>query len=511
MKTQRYPADARDHHDGCPGRHSLPAILFPVVILLLLATALRAGSPPPQGRGDVPGGAITPGEFRSRLDRALADPALARAVIGLKIVRLDDALTIASINSGALLHPASNMKLLTTAAAEAILPAGFVFRTRVYCDREIDGPVVHGSMYVVGGGDPLLDTLDVDSLAGMVAASGISRIEGDIVGDVGLFDTLSWGKGWMWDDEPDPDEPFITPLAFNDASVSVAVGPGPREGSPLVCRIRPAPDFFTLDNEGGTIAVDGQDSLAVTRERGADRIVVRGTMRRSSPEDTTSFSVRNPSLHFLHALREKLQSRGVTVGGAVRIGEAAGTVFLGQIERRIGPVLRRINKASDNFAAECLLKTLDARTHGAPGTSAGGIDAIRGYLAGVGIDSGATIIADGSGVSWYTVVTADDIIAVLRDQYARKSTFGEFHASLPKAGYDGTLGSRMAGGISAGRIAAKTGTLTGVSTLSGYVTTLSHDMLAFSILINHFPGKIQRLRALQDAILEDLVRLDPGR
>jgi D-alanyl-D-alanine carboxypeptidase/D-alanyl-D-alanine-endopeptidase (penicillin-binding protein 4) len=120
------------------------------------------------------------------------------------------------------------------------------------------------------------------------------------------------------------------------------------------------------------------------------------------------------------------------------------------------------------------------------------------------------ILADGSGVSWYNAVTPGDIVAVLTDQYRRKSTFGTFLASLPVAGVDGTLKSRMGGAETAGRIYAKTGTITGVSTLSGYATTLSNELLAFSIMINHYPGKTDALRDLQDRILTELVRLRPA-
>ncbi|HLF14731.1 MAG TPA: D-alanyl-D-alanine carboxypeptidase/D-alanyl-D-alanine-endopeptidase, partial [Bacteroidota bacterium] len=427
------------------------------------------------------------------------------------IVRLDDTLTIAEMNSAKLLHPASNMKLFTTAAALALLPGDFTFRTKVYADAGIDDGDLEGNLYVTGGGDPMLDTLDIDSLAGIVAASGISRIEGDIVGDLSLFDTLSWGKGWMWDDEPDPDAVFVVPLSFNHASVSVIVRPGPRPGAPVGCEVAPAPELFAIDNVTRTLPGGEPDSLVVTRAMGADRVVVRGTMNASAIPETTVFSVRDPALHLLQALRNRLGARGIEVEGGLRTGETMGPVFLGEIGRGLGTVLRRINKISDNLAAESLLKVLGVETAGAPGSSGSGLGAIRAYLVRAGLDPGSLITADGSGVSWYNAVTPDDIIAVLRDQYSRKATFGEFYGSLARAGDDGTLETRMKETPAAGRVVAKTGTLTGVSTISGYITTLSHDLLAFSIMINHFPGKIQRLRSLQDSMLADLVRLDPER
>ncbi len=491
--------------------HGIPPARRSAVPRLLLLGLFMAAGPFPSAECRQSGAVLTLSDFRGRLQTLLADTTLVRSVVGLKIVRLDDTLTIAEMNSGKLLHPASNMKLFTTAAALTLLSHDFFFRTRVYCDPDIDGADLHGNLYVTGGGDPLLDTLDIDSLAGIVAASGIRHIEGDIVGDLSLFDTLSWGKGWMWDDEPDPDEAFITPLSFNHASVSVTVRPGSRTGAPLVCEIAPAPGLFIVDNVSGTLPEGKPDSLVVTRARGAEMIVIRGTMSLSSPPETTTFSVRSPAFHFLQALRDRLAARGIDVEGGLLTGETAGPVFLGQIGRPLGTVLQRINKFSDNLAAESLLKVLAAEMSGAPGSSECGLAAVRSYLSGIGIDPRSVITADGSGVSWYNAVTPDNIIAVLRDQYSRKSTFGEFYGSLARAGYDGTLGNRMNGTAASGRIMAKTGTLTGVATLSGYVTTLSHDLLAFSIMVNHFPGKIQELRSLQDSILGDLVRLNPDR
>ena len=488
---------------GIP-RSGPPTIARIVVLSLLLLAAARPGVECRQS-----GTPLSIKEFRERVEAFLADTGLSRAIIGLKIVRLDDTTTVAEVNPGKLLHPASNMKIITTAAALAILPRGYSFRTTVSCDAGIDGADLDGNLYVTGGGDPLLDTNDVDSIAAIVAGSGIRRIGGDIVGDLSRFDTLSWGEGWMWDDEPDPDEAFVSPLSFNHASVSVVVGPGPREGAPLACTPGPAAGSFTVDNLSATLGEGTPDSLVVTRARGANTIIVRGAMGLSSLPETTMFSVRSPALHLLEYLRERLLARGVETEGVIRTGETAGAIFLGRIERPLDSVLTRINKISDNLAAECLLKTLSLETSGVPGTSEGGLAAVGAYLSGTGIDPGTVITADGSGVSWYNAVAPGDIIAVLRDQYSRKSTFGEFYRSLARAGYDGTLAARLKGSASAGRISGKTGTLTGVSTLSGYVTTLSHDLLAFSVMVNHYPGKLQALRSWQDALLDDLVRLDP--
>ncbi len=501
------PAGA--HTAGCRQGTRFRLIRVPLIVLFLLfpppALSGRAG----EGDGGRDG-QLTLSEFRQRLGAFIADTNLRRSVVGLKIVRLDDSSTIAGHQSGTLLHPGSNMKLFTTAAALALLPPDFTFRTRVYCDTGIVGGGLRGNLYVIGGGDPLLDTADVDSLAGIVAASGIDRIDGDIVADLSRFDSSSWGKGWMWDDEPDPGAPFITPLAFNHATVSVIVRPGPRAGTPTAWEITPSGGALPVENTALTIARGSPDSLAVTRARGEDRIVVGGTMSLSAPPETTVLSVRSPADHFLRALKERLARRGIGVGGGLRAGTATGPLFLGAIARPLGPVLHRVNAMSDNFAAECLLKVIAAERSGVPGSADDGLAAVGEYLTGAGIAPRTMIMADGSGVSWYNAVAADDLTALLRDQYARPATFGAFYRSLASAGRDGTLGSRMGGTVAAGRLRGKTGTLTGVSAISGYLTTLANERLAYCIMINHFPGPVRLLRSLQDGLLADLVRLAPA-
>jgi D-alanyl-D-alanine carboxypeptidase/D-alanyl-D-alanine-endopeptidase (penicillin-binding protein 4) len=481
-----------------------PGALF---VSALVITLLALQSAPARQSGTT----ISSAEFRERLDRRLSDSSLARSLVGVSVVRLRDSLVVADRDASVILHPGSNMKLFTTGAALAILPAGFRFRTALWCDPDIDDGELRGNLYVLGGGDPLLDTADVDSIAGMASAAGISRIEGDIVADLSLFDTLGWGRGWMWDDEPDPDEGFLTPLSFNNASVSVVVAPGANAGDPLACRVMPSNGYFEIDNATSTLPRDTVDSVFVTRERGLDRIVLRGAMALGAPPETTVFSVRHGAAHFIHELRARLAARGIEFEGGLRTGTTAGPVRLGILEHDLGEVVSRINKISDNLAAESLLKAIAARLSGEPGTSARGLEAVGAYASGIGVAPESVMLADGSGVSWYTAIAPSDITALLRDQYGRASTFGAFRGSLARAGYDGTLAGRMSGTPAAGRVAAKTGTLTGVSAISGYITTLSNDILAFSIVVNHFPGKARQLRALQDSILSDLVLLDPSR
>jgi len=486
-------------------RHPVDRGGFPVILTILLILLLAA----PSRNTLAQSGGISATEFRSRLQFLISDSMFARASIGIDIIRVEDGSSIASIDAGKLFHPASNMKLLTSATALAILPADYAFDTRLYTDARIRDSVLEGNLYVRGGGDPLLDSLDIDSLATLVGQAGIRRIDGDLVGDVTLFDTLHWGKGWMWDDEPSPDEAFLSVLSFNRNSVTIEVGPGRQAGLPLAVLIDPVAGYFTIENLSSTYSGRREDTVTVRRPAGTNRIVVEGRLSDSSPPQTFKLSVFNPAKYFLKALQDRLASKSIVVKGKMREGVTTGPVFIGGISTPLGDVLRDVNKISSNLSAENLLKAVGLETAGPPGAARTGLMGVANYLRSVGTDPGSMILADGSGVSWYNAVTPGDLVAVLTDQYHRQSTFREFFESLPVSGVDGTLKNRSGGRDMAGRIAAKTGTITGVSTLSGYAVTLSHELIAFSIMINHYPGKIDALRVLQDRILTDLVRLSP--
>jgi D-alanyl-D-alanine carboxypeptidase/D-alanyl-D-alanine-endopeptidase (penicillin-binding protein 4) len=159
-----------------------------------------------------------------------------------------------------------------------------------------------------------------------------------------------------------------------------------------------------------------------------------------------------------------------------------------------------MNLTSDNLSAENILKTLGAVKWGAPGSAAGGAEAVRQFLEGVGIDTARVVVADGSGVSRYDLTSPAAVTTLLAAMKRRTDLFRTWYATLPVAGVSGTLAGRMRGTPAQGNLHAKTGSLEGVSSLSGYVTTAEGEELAFSILMEHFPGKVREYRRVQDRL-----------
>jgi D-alanyl-D-alanine carboxypeptidase/D-alanyl-D-alanine-endopeptidase (penicillin-binding protein 4) len=213
--------------------------------------------------------------------------------------------------------------------------------------------------------------------------------------------------------------------------------------------------------------------------------------------------VWKPEFYFLELLKERLMTHGIQIHGKLRID----TVYHGQriaaISHRIDSVVHQINKPSDNLAAENLLKTLAVVKQRKPGASQDGLFIIKEYLTSVGIDTSKMILADGSGLSWYNAISPDAVVQLLFHEY-HTPAFRRFYESLPIAGVDGTLKNRMKETRAEGNVHAKTGSLTGVSALSGYVKNRDGVTLIFSMLCNHFPQKILSLRNAQDNIMNIL-------
>ena len=447
---------------------------------------------------------ISRSTLHSCLDDIVNDTLFAQCSIGLKIVSLENDSVLYDHNSTTLFHPASNMKLFTTATALHVLDKDFKFSTTFSVDTIVKKGILKGNIYVKGRGDPLLETGSLDIANLLREQFGIRIIKGNIVGDVSYFDSTAWGSGWMWDDEPDPDEAFITPLTINSNAIQVHVVPGSSPGKPLEVNLTPATHFLHVKNFGRTSHDTSLPPLKVTRLRSENTVTITGKLSPSDMPRSFTFSVRNPAMYFLNLLKERLIANNIAVKGTTRIDTAKGAKTLVELSHPLDSVIMRINKESDNLAAENLLKSMASEKLHTTGSASDGLLIVKSYLSGIGIDTSRIILADGSGVSWYNAVSPADIVRLLEKEFANKETFQRFLASLPVAGVDGTLKNQMIGTRAMGNVHAKTGTLTGVSSLSGYITTADNKLLAFSILANHFPGRTSLLRDMQNKIMEVL-------
>lgn len=441
-------------------------------------------------------------QLQYAIEKVLDDSALIPCIIGGRIVSLKDGRVLYSRNNNLLYHPASNTKLLTTATALALLDSQFTFKTIVYAEKAPKDSTLEGNLYVKGFGDPLLKTADLDSIITLIKKFGINEIDGNIIGDVTYFDDVYWGAGWMWDDEPEYYEAFITPLTINSNCVKIKVTPGMNIGDTLQYTLEPPLPYFVIQNHGITSNDTLIPPVVVTRLKHENTITIKGSIAPSDTGQIFTLSIWKPEWYFLELLKSKLVEHGIKFDGKLFLDTLKANLKIAEIHHSLDSVLHQINKPSDNLAAENLLKIMAAEKFQPPGTANNGLMLVKTYLASIGIDTIAMVLGDGSGLSPYNLVSPDAIVTLLQKQYENKTTFQRFWESLPIAGIDGTLKNRMKNSRAFMNVRAKTGTLLGVSTLSGYVTTADSVMLAFSIMTNHYPKESHTLRIAQDKIME---------
>lgn len=408
----------------------------------------------------------------------------------VRVVSLDTGEVLFERNPDLSLNPASNMKLFTSAASLGILGPDYRFTTAVsrHGGEIVDG-VLNGDLALVGGGDPVLVAADLGKLADAVRDAGLKRVTGRLVVDDTRYDAERLGAGWQWDDEPYYYSAQISALSVDRNVLRVDVQPGEQPGEPVRVVMRPVPDYLTIANRATTGAAGSTSRIDLSRKRGQNELVVSGSVPIGGMGlRNEEITMEEPALYAGALFRRLLEERGVTVEGATTA--APTNAEWKQVASHASPPLREIaaalNKPSDNLIAEMLLKELGYQRK-QPGTAAEGGAAVRAWLEQLGIRATGFRAADGSGLSRMDLVTAR-VVSDLLIRIQKQPWRADFEKSLPVAGVDGTLRNRMKGTPGERTIIAKTGTLNRVTALGGYAGPAEKRRIAFSILINHYPG-----------------------
>lgn len=470
-------------------------------------------------------------ELRARIQEVLRRPELAPSQLAVKIASLDTGRTLYEENAEKLLHPASNMKTYTVAAALDRLTPDYRFKTSAYVPVMPDAAgSIRGDLIIYGRGDPTFAASfnngdyykAIDDFAARIAATGVKRIEGNIVGDESYFTGGRLGYGWEWDDLQWYYGAEISALTVNDNSLDLFVKAGASVGAQAVVSTGPVTPLVSIVNRATTSPQGTRRNLKVVRPLGTNIIEVSGTVPLGL--DATdkgligSIAVPNPALVFVYMLRSSLASKGVTITGQSQTIDARGraglplrTESLVEIASVQSPPLSVIAaqtmKPSQNLYTELLLHTL-GKTAAPNGLAASsertsaddGIEAVKTFLRGAGIEPrGNFVQADGSGLSRHNYITANGTVQLLTHMNTHRFS-AVFRDSMPIAGVDGTLRTRLRGTPAAGNLRAKTGTISGVASLSGYVTSAAGERLVFSIILNNYPEESSSRRSHVDAI-----------
>jgi len=359
--------------------------------------------------------------------------------------------TLVNINHTETMIPASNTKLFTTATALELMGGDYLLSTKILSDDDgLSDGTIEGNLYIQGFGNPTFSTEDLEELINQLYQSGLRKITGNVVGDDTYFDDVYSRDDWISEERANVKLPPISALVID------------------------------------------RNRTIVTKKR-------KGRYR------NYFVNVDNPPLFAAKKLREKLIAYGVEVGGQSISGQTvddAKPLVESSIELR--ELLKEINKSSDNFYAECLFKTLGSAYSGQQGNSFFSTQAILNYIEDNSIYSIGTKIVDGSGISRFDQVTAGALVGLLEKVYFNIKQFDDFFNSLSIAGVDGTLKKRMIGTSAENNFRGKTGTLNGVCSLAGYVTTADEDDLIVCMMFEFTTGGANKYKNIQDRIIEIL-------
>jgi D-alanyl-D-alanine carboxypeptidase/D-alanyl-D-alanine-endopeptidase (penicillin-binding protein 4) len=478
--------------------------------VLVLALALGACSRAAPAV-TAPSASASDASLQQDLDRLLAAPPIERAVTGVLVRSLATDRTLYAHNPRTLLLPASTLKVVVLAAAAERLGWDFAYETRLLGAGAIDFGFLDGDLIVVGSGDPSLDDWDgaagklFEGWAERLKAAGIRAVGGRLVGDDNLFDDEGLGRGWAWDDLGASFATSVGALQFNENTARLQIFAGRAVGDKPRISVETVPTAVTIGNFLDTGPADAPVGITARRPPGATLLELRGIVPLSDTPVSRRVSVDNPTLHFVTALRDALVQNGIEMRGPpVDIDDLPSTFSRQdavELLTRRSPPLSELGatmmRLSQNLYAETMLRTLG----GAAGTATAGRAALLDSLARWGIEPSTVSIADGSGLSRYNLITCEALVTVLARMYADERLRGAFEASLPVAGRDGTLGDRMRGTPAEGNARAKTGGMSGVRGLTGYVRSAVGEPLAFAVLVNNFTTPAEDVERAIDGIV----------
>jgi serine-type D-Ala-D-Ala carboxypeptidase/endopeptidase (penicillin-binding protein 4) len=463
-----------------------------------------------------------------------AVPAARSAHWGIHVVDLETGQTVYEQNAQKFFVPASNTKLFSTALALMRLGPDHKFITKVKAGGPVANGVLRGDLRLIGAGDPNLSgrvfpysndaknagpTGIVGQMADQVAAKGITRITGDILGDDTVYPFEPFPPGWGLGDPVYEYGAPVSALTIGDNTLSLTVRPGVAAGELPSITLDPPVEYFEIENDMRTVET-GMAFPSVDRDIGSRIVRLSGTILKSSSERTYRLAIDDPALYAAVLLKDALERRGIRVEGTARAvhrtpsrrsgvstdapwSEPAGTELARIESRTLAEALKVVNKESQNLHAELMLRA-GARAKTGDGDRRRAVEELQKFLTEIGVPEKTYDFYDGSGLSRLTLVQPVAVTGLLK--YLWTTPHRDLVLDiLPQGGVDGTLASRFGGSNGNGKdpkaasIRAKTGSLTHVAALGGYSVEGSRK-LAFSIVVNNYEGPSTTVRQVIDKI-----------
>lgn len=487
------------------------------IIAFVAALVLRApasGSLDAQDRRStsVPDGSR--GLLATQITGALSSPGVARGTWGIAIRSLDTGESLFEHNSSALLVPASIAKLAALAATVDAVGWDFTFATTVRATGPVVGNVLQGDLVVSGSGDPTIGGRAGEGFEGWITALqrlGVTRINGRIIGDDDAIEEPRPGAMWAWDDLGYTSGALFGALNYAENRMLVTVAPG-APGAPTTVSVAAHAANRPLLNRSTTGARDSALLVWPEQRPGESALTIAGSVPSGSRPVSLYVSAGDPTQWFVNALRIELQRAGIEVGGeAVDMDDlpskpdlSAATIVHVHRSRPLAELARPMLKDSINLYSEAVLRMSTGTTGGRTNDAA--LAALKERLVAWGLQPDGLLVVDGSGLSRRDSLAADTLVAVLARMYDPTGQ-SPWMSGLPVAGRDGSLAGRLRNTAAESNLRAKTGTMSNIRSLAGYVRTRDDEMLAFVVMVNNFEGTGQQAQAAIDAVAVAMANL----
>lgn len=440
---------------------------------------------------------------RGGFEKALRHPGFNPSKTSVMVADVDSGKTLTDYSSDLVLNPASCAKIITSAAALAILGPDYRMPTEFFTDVSPHSGTV-GTLYVRGSGDPIFVNEEIMRMTADLYSKGIRRILNGVVVDNTFFDSYEYPHKDTGEGRAYTAKTAATAANFNSATVEV--GPGPKAGAPGIVRTDPPTSYFEIVNK---LVTGGKFSTNMSFKKSDDREVLTVTGRvplRFAPQKFYR-SVLDPGAYAAQIIAYWLGEAGISVQGPAMSGVVPKNAvkIATEYSKPLAEQVAQMNKASNNFMAEQILKHLGAVRFGAPGSTSKGVLTVEEYLASIGIPRGEYVIENGSGLSSVSRVSAGQLVKVLVASYKNPKTRDALVKSLSVLGLDGTTKKWRFAGDLTGKVYVKTGTINGVSTLAGFAPQANGKVAAFAILANGLPRGVWSAHEAQLAVVRAIV------
>jgi serine-type D-Ala-D-Ala carboxypeptidase/endopeptidase (penicillin-binding protein 4) len=487
----------------------IPGIAISLLMLLSHSSAVVAQIPAVSGD-------ICAVDLGMKIDAIANRAEFSRSRWGILIQPLSSPTTLYSRDSQKYFIPASNVKLLTTAAALQKLGADFRIKTSVYSGE-------NGNLHIVGRGDPSIAEAQLKSLAQQLKQRGISRVN-ELLGDDSYFQGNAVNPNWEWEDAQAGYGAPINSLIFNQNAIELILSPQ-AIGQPLkVTFAQPKPiNQWQIQNNSVTVGQNESEFVEVGRDFAPPILRVSGQLKMGAESESAYVAVVNPANNFVQHFQQALAAEGIAVKQALVASNSRNfSQELANVESPpLAELVKETNRESNNVYAEVLLRLLGKETGKMPvpqeqdtgkmpvpqeqDTMEIGLKELKTTLTQLGINPNTYKLADGSGLSRHNLISPEALVQTLR-LMANSPLASIYRASLPVAGESGTLKNRF---LTPNRVIlqAKTGTLSGVSVLSGYLEVPNYEPLVFSIMVNQSDLSASKVRSAIDEIVILLNRL----